>query len=94
MSTKHIIVDPITRIEGHLRFEAIIDENNVAFHSTMGNSYQLNDVSNKILTLLKQHKTKTEIIDELASEYELSKNELFIDVSDFIAKLRIYGLFL
>ncbi len=25
---KHIIVDPITRIEGHLRVEAVIDENN------------------------------------------------------------------
>jgi quinone-reactive Ni/Fe-hydrogenase large subunit len=25
----HIIVDPITRIEGHLRIEAVIDENNV-----------------------------------------------------------------
>ncbi|NCO00476.1 MAG: nickel-dependent hydrogenase large subunit [Epsilonproteobacteria bacterium] len=29
MATKHIIVDPITRIEGHLRIEAVIDENNV-----------------------------------------------------------------
>lgn len=29
MSNKHIIVDPITRIEGHLRIEAVIDENNV-----------------------------------------------------------------
>ncbi len=29
MSKKHIIVDPITRIEGHLRVEAIIDENNI-----------------------------------------------------------------
>ncbi|OQX59280.1 MAG: hydrogenase 2 large subunit [Helicobacteraceae bacterium 4484_230] len=28
MSKKHIIVDPITRIEGHLRVEAIIDDNN------------------------------------------------------------------
>ncbi len=28
MAKKHIIVDPITRIEGHLRVEAIIDENN------------------------------------------------------------------
>ena len=25
----HIIVDPITRIEGHLRIEAVIDDNNV-----------------------------------------------------------------
>ncbi|HFS85176.1 MAG TPA: nickel-dependent hydrogenase large subunit [Epsilonproteobacteria bacterium] len=28
MSKKHIIVDPVTRIEGHLRIEAVIDENN------------------------------------------------------------------
>lgn len=27
--SKHIIVDPITRIEGHLRIEAVMDENNV-----------------------------------------------------------------
>ena len=29
MASKHIIIDPITRIEGHLRIEAVIDENNV-----------------------------------------------------------------
>jgi quinone-reactive Ni/Fe-hydrogenase large subunit len=29
MSKKHIVIDPITRIEGHLRIEAVIDENNV-----------------------------------------------------------------
>jgi quinone-reactive Ni/Fe-hydrogenase large subunit len=29
MSKEHIIIDPITRIEGHLRIEAVIDENNV-----------------------------------------------------------------
>ncbi len=29
MAKKHLVVDPITRIEGHLRIEAIIDENNV-----------------------------------------------------------------
>jgi quinone-reactive Ni/Fe-hydrogenase large subunit len=29
MSKKHIVVDPITRIEGHLRIEAVIDENNI-----------------------------------------------------------------
>lgn len=27
--TKHIVVDPITRIEGHLRIEAVLDDNNV-----------------------------------------------------------------
>ncbi len=29
MSKKHLVLDPITRIEGHLRIEAVIDENNV-----------------------------------------------------------------
>ena len=29
MSMKRVIVDPITRIEGHLRIEVIVDENNV-----------------------------------------------------------------
>ncbi|MGE4462689.1 MAG: nickel-dependent hydrogenase large subunit [Arcobacter sp.] len=29
MAQKHLVIDPITRIEGHLRIEAIIDENNV-----------------------------------------------------------------
>ena len=29
MANKHLVIDPITRIEGHLRLEAIIDENNV-----------------------------------------------------------------
>jgi len=28
MSKKHIVIDPITRIEGHLRIEAVVDENN------------------------------------------------------------------
>jgi quinone-reactive Ni/Fe-hydrogenase large subunit len=27
--TQHIVVDPITRIEGHLRIEAVLDDNNV-----------------------------------------------------------------
>jgi quinone-reactive Ni/Fe-hydrogenase large subunit len=37
-ATNHIIVDPITRIEGHLRIEAVIDENNVITeaHSSSG----------------------------------------------------------
>nr|WP_148216677.1 nickel-dependent hydrogenase large subunit [Arcobacter nitrofigilis] len=29
MMGKHIVIDPITRIEGHLRIEAVIDDNNV-----------------------------------------------------------------
>jgi len=72
--------------------QLVLDENNIAFHPMMGNSYQLNNISHRIITLLKLHKTKDEIIDTLAEEYEISKNELFIDISDFLAKMKIYGL--
>jgi hypothetical protein len=72
--------------------QLVLDENNIAFHPMMGNSYQLNDIAREILTLLKLHKTKDEIIEELSSKYDVSHNELFIDVSDFIAKLKVYGL--
>jgi hypothetical protein len=72
--------------------DLIIDENNIAFHPMMGNSYQLNDISKEIVSLLKQNSSKDEIIEKLASEYEVSKEELFIDVSDFLAKLKVYGL--
>ena len=58
----------------------------------MGNSYQLNTISREIILLLKQHKSKNEIIEELSLRYDVSKSNLFIDVSDFLAKMKVYGL--
>ena len=72
--------------------QLVLDENNIAFHPMMGNSYQLNTIANEIITSLKHHKTKDEIIDELTNKYDISKSELFIDVSDFMSKLKVYGL--
>ncbi len=72
--------------------QLILDENNMAFHPMMGNSYQLNEIGKEILTAFKHHKTKDEIIDTLYEKYNISKQDLFIDVSDFISKLKIYGL--
>ncbi len=48
MANKHIIVDPITRIEGHLRVEAIIDENN-----TIVDAYASSTMFRGIETILK-----------------------------------------
>lgn len=70
----------------------VLDENNIAFHPMMGNSYQLNDVSKDIIVLLQQHKTKDEIVAALSETYDVSSQDLFIDVSDFISKLKVYGL--
>ena len=72
--------------------QLVLDENNILFYPMMGNSYQLNNLGNDVVTLLKHHKSKDEIIDELTLKYEVNKSELFIDVSDFLAKMKIYGL--
>jgi len=72
--------------------QLIVDENNIAYHPMIGNSYQLNSISKEILIALQENKTKDEIIEELSQKYDISKNELFIDVGDFLAKLKIYGL--
>jgi len=72
--------------------QLVLDDNNILFYPMMGNSYQLNSVGKEIVLLLKQHKSKDEIIEILSKKYGVPKNKLFIDVSDFFAKLKIYGL--
>ncbi|MBA1438591.1 MAG: PqqD family protein [Epsilonproteobacteria bacterium] len=73
--------------------QLVFDENGTAFHPTMGNSYQLNAVALDIVSLLREGKTKSELLEILQEKYDVEPNELFIDVSDFIAKLKVYGLF-
>ena len=72
--------------------DQLLLDNNIAFHSMMGNSYKLNETGKDIIELLKEHKTKNEIIEILAQKYDVDKKDVFIDVGDFFAKLRIYGL--
>ena len=47
MAKKHIVIDPITRIEGHLRIEAVIDENN-----TVVDAYSASTMFRGIETIL------------------------------------------
>ena len=58
----------------------------------MGNSYKLNEIGKDILKLYREGYSKEDIVEKLSDEYDVSVNELFIDVSDFFAKLKIYGL--
>jgi len=72
--------------------ELVLDENNVAFHPMMGNSYQLNTIAKEIISSIKSGETKESIVEKLSSKYDVNKKDLFIDVSDFFAKLKVYGL--
>jgi len=72
--------------------EIIIDENNMGFIPSLGISFQLNSTAKRIVELLKEGKTKEEIIKIVAEEYNKDWREVYIDVEDFFIKLKVYGL--
>jgi len=72
--------------------ELIIDSNDIAFHPVMGNSYQLNKTGKIILNELQAKRTNEEIISKLSDLYDIPSEALYIDVYDFISKLKLYGL--
>jgi len=74
--------------------EMIIDENNMAFIPSLGTSYQLNNTAKEIIDLLKQGKTKDEIVKIIAEKTGASWRDVYVDVEDFFQKLKVYGLIL
>jgi len=72
--------------------QLILDANNIAFNPLLGNSYQLNEIGVNIVNLLKNDLNKEDIVKQLSLDYEAPENEIYIDVSDFISKLKVYGL--
>ncbi len=69
----------------------IIDENNMGFIPSTGATFQLNETGKEILSLLKDGVDKDTIVETLSKKYNIDEKELFIDVSDFLYKLKIYG---
>ena len=72
--------------------DLVIDKNNIVFHPMMGNSYRLNPIAKDIITLLREGNSKESLLKKLHELYDVDENELFIDVSDFFAKMKIYAL--
>lgn len=72
--------------------EMVIDENNMGFIPSLGITFQLNETAKKIIDLIKEGKSKDEIVEIIAKESGKSWREVYIDVYDFFQKLKIYGL--
>ena len=72
--------------------ELVIDENGVAFMPSLGISFQLNETAKEIIELLKEGKTKEEIVKILADKYGQDWKKIYIDIEDFFIKLKVYGL--
>jgi len=72
--------------------QIIIDENNMGFIPSIGASFQMNETAKDIISFLKDGLDKDTIVKEIASKYNQNEKEVFIDVTDFLTKLKIYGL--
>jgi len=72
--------------------EIVIDENNMGFIPSLGISYQLNNTAKEIINLIKEGKSKEEIVQTIASESGEDWRNVHIDVEDFFQKIKIYGL--
>ena len=73
-------------------YQMVIDDNNIGYIPSLGISFQLNETGREIIELLKEGKEKDEIVEILAQKYNRDWREIFIDVTDFIEKLKIYGV--
>jgi len=72
--------------------EIVIDENNMGFIPSLGISYQLNPMAKEIINLIRDGKSKEEIIETIASKYDAKWEEVYIDIEDFFQKLKVNGL--
>jgi len=69
-----------------------ISDSGFIFDPTTGHSFTTNSVGIDILELLKKGLENQEIIDELLDQYDVSENELEVDVMDFIHNLKNFYL--
>ena len=72
--------------------EMVIDENNVGFIPSLGISFQVNETAKRIIELIKEGKSKEDIVRIISDEFNVSWRDTYTDVEDFFAKLRVYGL--
>jgi PqqD family protein of HPr-rel-A system len=70
-----------------------LSDTGFVFDPTTGNTYTLNETALAIVRLLKQDKTKEEILQSITTEYEVDAHEIERDYSDMIIQLTELGLY-
>lgn len=67
-------------------------EAGLIFNPGTGDSFSVNPIGSEILSLLKENRTRQEIIDSLSSRYSADKNQLEKDLDDFVSQLNDFNL--
>lgn len=69
-----------------------ISNDNFAFDPESGQSYSLNSTGKEIIDLMIENKSDEEIVQTIVNKYDITEDEAFLEISDFLSKLRVFNL--
>lgn len=69
-----------------------ISNDNFAFDPVSGQSYSLNGTGKEIIDLMIENKSDEEIVQTIVNKYDITEDEAFLEISDFLSKLRVFNL--
>ncbi|MEN8120494.1 MAG: PqqD family protein [Bacteroidota bacterium] len=76
-----------------LRSNIAISDNGFLFDPNTGDSYNLNNIGQEILQLLKSNLTEKEIAKAITEKYDIEESTFEQNLFDFIGMLNHYDLF-
>jgi hypothetical protein len=67
-------------------------ESGFIFNPGNGDSFSVNDIGSEIISLLKEGKSRSEIIEAISLKYDTERNQVERDLEDFISLLVSFNL--
>ena len=71
-----------------LRKNIATSEEGFVFNPGTGDSFSTNPIGTEIISLLKEDKSLSVIIDAVCNKYDVDKNQFEKDLDDFVAQLK------
>ena len=75
-----------------LRKNIATSESGFIFNPGNGDSFSVNEIGGEIISLMKDGKSQSEIIEEISSKYDTEKNQVERDLEDFVSLLVSFNL--
>ncbi|MCQ2224452.1 MAG: HPr-rel-A system PqqD family peptide chaperone [Paludibacteraceae bacterium] len=70
----------------------IINDSGYVFNTLTGESFSINQTARRVLALLEDGCSKSEIYEKLLAEYDVEESSLEADLDDFFYLLRKYRM--
>lgn len=75
-----------------IRNNIALSETGFLFNPATGDSYSVNEIGRRIITLFKDEKSDEEVITKISNEYTVEKGSFEKDLYDFKNMLKSYKL--